>query len=143
MRKLFYILLDILTAAFLCGGYITDYFTRRKLGMLRWINYYTAKYQKLLPLDLLKYAAAIVASLLVILLLLRLSRKWKQLGICDRTMAAIMTVIWILYLGLSLFVSQDNMRACYFVLPLTGLALLSQLIRNLLSLRFLQNNSGN
>lgn len=143
MKKICYLLLDILTAAFLCGGYIIDYFTRRKLGMLRWINYYTMKYQKLLPLDVLKYAAAAAASVIVILLLLRLFKKWKQLGLGDKIMAAVMTVIWLFYLVLSLLASQSSMRAYYFVLPLTCLALLAQIIRNLLSLHFLKAKPGN
>ncbi|MDO4265884.1 MAG: hypothetical protein Q4C63_05395 [Eubacteriales bacterium] len=138
MRKICYLILDILTAAFLCGGYITNYFTRRKLGMLRWINYHTMNYQKQLPLDVLKYAAAAAASVIVILILLQLFRKWRRLGICDKIMAAVMTAVWLLYLGLSILSGQNVMRAYYFVLPLAGLALLTQIIRNLLSLHFLK-----
>ena len=35
MKKIIYTFLDLLTIAFLIGGYVFQYFTRKKLGMLR------------------------------------------------------------------------------------------------------------
>ena len=34
MKKIIYTFLDLLTIAFLIGGYVFQYFTRKKLGML-------------------------------------------------------------------------------------------------------------
>ena len=46
MKKIIYIFLDLLTIAFLIGGYAFQYFTRKKLGMLRWVNYQNMQIQK-------------------------------------------------------------------------------------------------
>ena len=46
MKKIIYTFLDLLTIAFLIGGYVFQYFTRKKLGMLRWVNYQNMQIQK-------------------------------------------------------------------------------------------------
>lgn len=54
MKKIIYICLDLLTIAFLIGGYVFQYFTRKKLGMLRWVNYQNMQLQKNHVYDVLK-----------------------------------------------------------------------------------------
>ena len=66
MKKIIYICLDLLTIAFLIGGYAFQYFTRKKLGMLRWVNYQNMQIQKNPVYDILKVAAAIVLIVLII-----------------------------------------------------------------------------
>ena len=46
MKKISYIIFDLLTIAFLIGAYAIQYFTKKKLGMLRWVNYHNMQFQK-------------------------------------------------------------------------------------------------
>ena len=59
MKKIIYTFLDLLTIAFLIGGYVFQYFTRKKLGMLRWVNYQNMQVH-------ITVAAAIVLIVLII-----------------------------------------------------------------------------
>ena len=45
MKKISYIIFDLLTIAFLIGAYAIQYFTKKKLGMLRWVNYHNMQFQ--------------------------------------------------------------------------------------------------
>ena len=47
MKKISYIFFDLLTIAFLIGAYAIQYFTKKKLGMLRWVNYHNMQFQKM------------------------------------------------------------------------------------------------
>ncbi len=46
MKKISYIFFDLLTITFLIGAYAIQYFTKKKLGMLRWVNYHNMQFQK-------------------------------------------------------------------------------------------------
>ena len=61
MKKIIYICLDLLTIAFLIGGYAFQYFTRKKLGMLRWVNYQNMQLQKNHVYDVLKSIESFLA----------------------------------------------------------------------------------
>lgn len=61
MKKIIYTFLDLLTIAFLIGGYVFQYFTRKKLGMLRWVNYQNMQIQKNPVYDVLKSIESFLA----------------------------------------------------------------------------------
>ena len=66
MKKIIYTFLDLLTIAFLIGGYVFQYFTRKKLGMLRWVNYQNMQIQKNPVYAILKYITVAAAIVLII-----------------------------------------------------------------------------
>lgn len=55
MKKISYIIFDLLTIAFLIGTYAIQYFTKKKLGMLRWVNYHNMQFQKNAVYGIVKY----------------------------------------------------------------------------------------
>lgn len=55
MKKISYIIFDLLTIAFLIGAYAIQYFTKKKLGMLRWVNYHNMQFQKNAVYAIVKY----------------------------------------------------------------------------------------
>ena len=69
MKKIIYTFLDLLTIAFLIGGYVFQYFTRKKLGMLRWVNYQNMQIQKNPVYDILKYITVAAAIVLIVLII--------------------------------------------------------------------------
>ena len=111
MKKIIYIFLDLLTIAFLIGGYVFQYFTRKKLGMLRWVNYQNMQIQKNPVYDILKYI--IVAAIVLIVLSI-----------------VIMQILGISYLEITVLKSIESFPAYYFLMPFLGAATLMQIIRN-------------
>ena len=73
MKKIIYTFLDLLTIAFLIGGYVFQYFTRKKLGMLRWVNYQNM--QKNPVYDILKYITVAAAIVLIVLIIVGYRKK--------------------------------------------------------------------
>ena len=130
MKKISYILFDLLTIAFLIGAYAIQYFTTKKLGMLRWVNYHNMQFQKNAVYGILKYITVIVATVLIVLIIVGYKKKKEMLGKLDFVMIVIMQVLGIIYLGITMLKSIESLPAYYFLMPLFGAATLMQIVRN-------------
>lgn len=140
MKKIVMIIFDILTLALLASGYIIQYFTKRKLGMMRWINFHTYKYQKMLPLELLKYVAVSVIILLTVFPVCRFMKKRKAAKMIDRITITVMAVVTLFDFGFALFSSLESVRAYYFIMPLLSVAALMQIIKNFVVIGMLKED---
>ena len=130
MKKIIYICLDLLTIAFLIGGYAFQYFTRKKLGMLRWVNYQNMQLQKNHVYDILKYITVVTAMVLIVLIIVGYRKKKELFGRIDFVMILIMQILGIIYLGITVLKSIESFPAYYFLMPFLGAATLMQIIRN-------------
>lgn len=130
MKKIVMIIFDILTLALLASGYIIQYFTKRKLGMMRWINFHTYKYQEMMPLELLKYVAVSVIILLTVFIICRFMKKRKAAKMIDKITITVMAVVTLFDFGFTLFSSLESVRAYYFIMPLLSVAALMQTMKN-------------
>ena len=128
------VILDILTLCSLAGAYAVDYYTSRKIGMLRWINYYTNRFLKACPAETVKYLVSAVLLLATVLLLIVYLKRRGQL---PPFLRAATFPVWITlavhFIALFSLTLKTN-RAMYFILFLTAFAVLLQLIKNLLIL---------
>lgn len=140
MKKIVMIIFDILTLALLASGYIIQYFTKRKQGMMRWINFHTYKYQKMLPLELLKYVAVSVIILLTVFIICRFMKKRKAAKMIDRITITVMAVVTLFDFGFALFSSLESVRAYYFIMPLLSVAALMQIIKNFVVIGMLKED---
>lgn len=140
MKKIVMIIFDILTLALLASGYIIQYFTKRKLGMMRWINFHTYKYQKMLPLELLKYVAVSVIILLTVFIICRFMKKRKAAKMIDRITITVMAVVTLFDFGFALFSSLESVRAYYFIMPLLSVAALMQIMKNFVVIGMLKED---
>lgn len=140
MKKIVMIIFDILTLALLASGYIIQYFTKRKLGMMRWINFHTYKYQKMLPLELLKYVAVSVIILLTVFIICRFMKKRKAAKMIDKITITVMAVVTLFDFGFALFSSLESVRAYYFIMPLLSVAALMQIIKNFVVIGMLKED---
>lgn len=129
MKKVFYIISDLLIAALLAGAYIVQYFAKRKLGMNRWVVFKISKVKEALPIEILRYAAVAAVAALVILLIIMYG---KHRGECKKIVLPIVIVsvaLAVFYFAFTLWFSQEKIRSYYLVLPLIGLANVVQLIK--------------
>ncbi|MBS4979805.1 MAG: hypothetical protein KHZ72_00310 [Lachnospiraceae bacterium] len=129
MKKIIDVLLDLLTVAFLAGAYIFQYFVKRKLGMVRWVNYKNMTLQEELPLDLLKYAALAIVVILACAVLAGIRKQGGRIEKSERIRAGVLAILAAAYAGVTVFVSAETWNAYYFVMPLLGLAVLMQILR--------------
>ena len=124
------IFFDLLTIAFLIGAYAIQYFTKKKLGMLRWVNYHNIQFQKSTVYGIVKYITVVVTIVLIVLIIAGYKKKKEMLGKIDLVMIMVMSVLGIVYLGITIFKSIETLAAYYFLMPLFGAATLMQIVRN-------------
>lgn len=130
MKRAGYVLLDLLTIAFLIGAYVIQYFTKRKLGMLRWVNYHNMQIQKNEVYGILKYITVAIALVLIVLIIVGYVKKKATLGRLDLVMIVVMSVLGIAYFCVTVFMSKEAIASYYFLMPLIGAATLMQIVRN-------------
>ncbi len=139
MKRLLYILLDLLTAAFLIGAYVIQYFAKRKLGMLRWMNYQNMQFQKNASYGLLKYITVFAALVLILLIILGYKKKKEMMGKSDLLMMVTMSILELVYLYVTLLLSVEKMVSYYLLMPLIGASVLMQIIRNAIAVGTTKN----
>ena len=116
MKKISYIFFDLLTIAFLIGAYAIQYFTKKKLGMLRWVNYHNIQFQKSTVYGIVKYITVVVTIVLIVLIIAGYKKKKEMLGKIDLVMIMVMSVLGIVYLGITIFKSIETLAAYYLSL---------------------------
>ena len=107
---------------------------------MRWINFHTYKYQKMLPLELLKYVAVSVIILLTVFIICRFMKKRKAAKMIDRITITVMAVVTLFDFGFALFSSLESVRAYYFIMPLLSVAALMQIIKNFVVIGMLKED---
>lgn len=135
MKKILYIIADLLIMALLAGVYIVQYFAKRKLGMNRWIVFKISKVREVLPIEMLRYAAAAAAVLLAVLLVVVYGRYRKAYQKIVFPMVIATVLLAVFYLVFTLYFSQESIRSYYLVLPLIGLANIVQLIKTFAAMK--------
>lgn len=129
MKKVGYVLAVLLEAAFLIGAYIVNYFTRRKMGMARYVIYKNQGWERDYPMELLKNGAMLAVAVCTVIVFL-LFLKWRKE--CTRFLALmVLTTVALsaVYLGYTLISSTETMRAYYFISLMMGIAAVIQIIK--------------
>lgn len=140
MKKVLYIISDLLIAALLAGAYIVQYFAKRKLGMNRWIVFKISKVKEALPIEMLRYVAVAAVLALAVLVLLLYGRNRKAYQKIVLPMVIVTIVLAAGYLGFTLYFSQERVRAYYLMLSLIGLANVVQLAKTFTAMKLCKVN---
>ena len=129
MNKVFYAIATILQIILLIGVYAVNYFTRRRMGMMRYIIYKNGIFEDTYPIQQLQYLSIIAIIILTILVLIfYLKRKVKISKKLDST-NTVMLVLTFIYVGFNLLYSTENFRAFYFMSLMFGVSALIQIIK--------------
>ncbi len=140
MKKVLYIISDLLIAALLAGAYIVQYFAKRKLGMNRWIVFKISKVKEALPIEMLRYVAVAAVLALAVLVSLLYGRNRKAYQKIVLPMVIVTIVLAAGYLGFTLYFSQERVRAYYLMMPLIGLANVVQLAKTFTAMKLCKVN---
>lgn len=130
MKKVLFAALDLLSIAFLIGGYVIQYFAKRKLGMVRWLNFHERKVREAIQVDVLKYAAVIAVLILTVIIVRGFMKKRADLGRIDAVMITVLVILTVVYLGFTMFLTIEATPAYFLILPMIGAAVILQILRN-------------
>ncbi|GLC79593.1 hypothetical protein [Lacrimispora brassicae] len=129
MKKIGYFIVTLVEILFLAGAYIIHYFTRKKMGMARYVIYKNQGWERTLPMEILKYTSVAVLTALTLLLLAVLIIRRKQKGRLTAAMHFTMVILTPLYGAYTCISSTETMRAYYFISLMLGAAALLQIIK--------------
>ncbi len=107
------LLFGILEIAALIGAYVTNYYTRTRMGMLRHVVYLNGKWERGLPLVFLKWIAVFLICSLLILSIIKLFK--RDVRFTDRIFLSLSTTLGLWTLYYILFRSTVTNKAYYII----------------------------
>lgn len=132
MKKLskgFYIIVSILQVLSLIGMYVVNYFTRKRMGMLRFVIYKNSTWESSYPIAQIQYLViALLAILMISILVFYLKRK-SQLNKNTLSRNIVMIILVVIYSGFNLLYSTEDFRAFYFMSAMLAVATFLQIIK--------------
>lgn len=129
MKKAAYISVTILEILCLAGAWAVQYFTRRKIGMARYVVYKNRGWEARYPMELLANGAALLMAVLAAALLLYFLRQRRNLPKTAWLMNAGMTALTSAYGGFTWMNSAQEVRSYYFISAILGAVSLIQIVK--------------
>ena len=129
MKKAAYISVTILEILCLAGAWAVQYFTRRKMGMARYVVYKNRGWEARYPMELLANGAALLMAVLAAALLLYFLRQRRNLPKTAWLMNAGMTALTSAYGGFTWMNSAQKVRSYYFISAILGAVSLIQIVK--------------
>lgn len=126
MRKAAYISVTILEGLGLAGAWAVQYFTRRKMGMARFVVYKNRAWESRYPMELLADGAALGMVLFTGALLFCFLRRRRNLTKALWVMNGGMVLLTSVYAAFTWMNSTDGFRAYYFISAALGAVSLVQ-----------------
>lgn len=126
MKKIGCILTAVIEIAALAGAYIIHYYTERKLGMIRYVNFKNMTWEREYPIEILKTSCVVVILTLTIATFILCLKKRRELTRWTKVMNVGMVIFTALYVGYSFSCSVELMADYYFI---SGLFLLTAVVQ--------------
>ena len=126
MKKIGCILAAVIEIAVLAGAYIIHYYTERKLGMIRYVNFKNMTWEREYPIEILKTSCVVVILTLTIATFILCLKKRRELTRWTKVMNVGMVIFTALYVGYSFSCSAELMADYYFI---SGLFLLTAVVQ--------------
>ena len=121
-----FILAVVIEIAELAGAYIIHYYTVRKLGMIRYVNFKNMTWEREYPIEILKTSCVVVILTLTIATFILCLKKRRELTRWTKVMNVGMVIFTALYVGYSFSCSAELMADYYFI---SGLFLLTAVVQ--------------
>lgn len=134
MKRVFFCLLDLISVAFLVGAYMINYYTRSKLGMVRWSNFNAHKLLERMPFETIK---TIVLVLILFCAVLIFRKMWLRRAAGDRfdmVMMWVMAVLCAACVWAVLTFRQGTCASWFLIIPAVYGSCLFVMLRNLFAL---------
>lgn len=118
----------IIEALLLIGTYVVNYFTRKRMGMARYVIYMNQKWEENYPIDKIQIAAVLAFLLLTALLLWAYFKRRKSGKINFEISPFLVLILTVVFTVFTILKSAETLRSYYFVSILLGIALILQII---------------
>lgn len=129
MRKVGYLFLTLVELFLLLGGYLIQYFTKKKMGMVRYVIYKNQRWERDYPIESWKTSVLLLIVLLtvavVIFYIIRRNKLTKMTSMVNGGMV-VMTVFYTVFTAMN---SIKTLRAFYFISPILALVAIVQIIK--------------
>lgn len=139
MKKFLYLIVTLLEVAILAGTYVVNYFTVKKLGMVRWVNAKGLSWEKNYPIPVIKGAVIIILLLFVFFIICLFLKKRNSLKKINYCMVAATVVLTIFSIGYLIFSSFTSMRAYYLISMMFVAATVLQLLKTVAGILVCRN----
>lgn len=137
MKKTLYFISIAVELALLIGMYIFNSYTIKKLGMVRFVNFYNNKLEATCPINGLLVASVCLFTVIMISILFIFIKGKKVAKITKIKLVSVIVsvIVTIGYGFFNFYYSIEELRAYYFICIMFEIALLIQQIRTILLLK--------
>lgn len=118
----------IIEVLLLIGTYVVNYFTRKRMGMARYVIYMNQKWEENYPIDKIQIAAVLAFLLLTALLLGAYFKRRKSGKINFEITIFLVLILTVVFIVFTILKSAETLRSYYFISILLGIALILQII---------------
>ncbi|MEG1410574.1 MAG: hypothetical protein RSD36_12115 [Terrisporobacter sp.] len=132
LSKAFYTIATVLQFALLLGIYVVNYFTRKKMGMARFVSAKNYVWENTYPIEKIQYISIIILVILTILAMLFYIKRRSKNNKKIRNVNILMVVLVSIYSVFNLLYSTYDYRAFYFMGSMLGAATFIQIIKSFL-----------
>lgn len=139
LKKIFYILTTILEILLLIGAYMVNYFTHKKMGMLRHVVHKNYVWENKYPIETIQYISIIALIILMLLVLILYIKRKSKLKKIVTTMSITMVIFVLFFTGFILIYSAEEIRAFYYMSFMIGLMTLIQIIKTFIGIIWYKN----
>lgn len=136
LKKVIYCLSTILQVLLLIAAYAIQYFSMKKMGMMRYVVYLNHEWEAKYPINSIKYAAIIFLIIFCITVILYVKTKKRNYMMSKRNLLMLIAniIITLIFVLLTLILSTENYRSYYFTSLILAIIALIQNIKILLIL---------
>lgn len=139
VKKIFYIVTTILEVLMLIGAYMINYFTQKKMGMLRHVAHKNYVWEEKYPIANIQYASIIALIILMLLVLILYIKRKNMLKKIVTIMSIVMVILVLSFTGFILIYSTEEIRAFYYISAIFGLITLIQIIKTFIGVIWYKN----
>lgn len=128
-KKILYIFTTVIEALILIGAYMVNYFTHKKMGMLRHVIHKNYVWENTYPIATIQHISVIIMIVLMLLVLdLYIKRKYMLKKIVT-IMNVVMVIFVLFFIGFTFVYSAEEVRAFYYISAMLGVVTLIQIIK--------------
>lgn len=131
MKKILYIVFTILQIIFAYGIHLLNYFTKKKLGMNRWVVYHNMQISKIFVVDVLKYVVLAITIFTTIKLVKVNAARMKHSNLLKLD-AAILLIINAILTIIIVFFNNVSQKLNYYYIIILLLIYILQVVKILL-----------
>lgn len=136
MKRFVCIFVSVLEIALLTGAFVVNFYTRSKMGMMRYVIYINQSWEREYPIVALKMSLIAVLSILTVLIFLWLVKKRRYADKCSVGMVIVMLALTAGYAWFTLLCSTETHRAYYFISMMLGLAAFLQIVKTFVGIKW-------